>query len=71
MGRYLEAIECYNKAIELRSRYAEAMNNKGTSLYHMGRYEEAIDCYTKAIEFDPDFALAHKNRRITLNFLNR
>ena len=48
LGRYEEAIECYDKAIELDPDYADAWKHKGDALYELGRYEEAIECYDKA-----------------------
>ena len=35
-----EAIECYDKAIEINPQDDDAYNNKGLSLYHLGNYNE-------------------------------
>ena len=48
-----EAIECYNKAIELDPFYNDLWNGKGDCIDSLGKYEEAIKCYNKAIELDP------------------
>lgn len=53
MGRFEEAIQCYDKALELDPRYATAWYNKGNNLNAMSRYEEAVFCYDKALELDP------------------
>ena len=42
LGRYEEAIRCYDRALELDQRFAYAWNNKGGSLHILGRDEEAI-----------------------------
>lgn len=42
LKRYQEALEEYNKSLELRPDDFLAKNNKGHVLYLMGRYEEAI-----------------------------
>ena len=53
MGKYEDAIDCYNKVIEINSKYATAFQNKGISLTKLGRYNEAIECYSRAIELNP------------------
>ncbi|TAK56990.1 MAG: tetratricopeptide repeat protein [Bacteroidetes bacterium] len=55
-SQYLEAIEYYDKAIELDPTFAYPLNGKGNVFYYLHRYEEAIECYDKAIELDPTFA---------------
>jgi tetratricopeptide (TPR) repeat protein len=71
LGRYQEAISCYNKAIEIDPRHAMAWNNKGVSLDFLGRYQEAISCYDKALEIDPLHAMAWNNKGIILHSLGR
>lgn len=51
---YAEAIQCYEKALEINPKLTEAWNNKGLALARTGRYAEAIQCYDKAIELKPD-----------------
>jgi len=50
---YEKAIECYEKALEIDSEYADAWGAKGWALYEIGRFDEAIPCYDKAIEIKP------------------
>ena len=38
-GHYDQAIECYDKAIELDSNYKDAWNNKGIVLEIQGNYD--------------------------------
>ncbi len=61
LGRYEEAISCYNKALEINPNYALAQTNKGNTLCSVARYEEAISCYNKALEINPNYALAQTN----------
>ena len=49
-GEYHQAIDCFNKAIELKPDYVEAYGNKGLILAHLGEYQQAINCYDKAIK---------------------
>src|SRR4029079_17238087 len=65
-GRYEEAIEEYNKAIEIDPRDYNGHYNKGNSLSNLGRNEEAIEEYNKAIEIDPRDYNGHYNKGISL-----
>ncbi|MGA9151794.1 MAG: tetratricopeptide repeat protein [Candidatus Nitrosopolaris sp.] len=55
MKKYKEAIECYDKAIELEPDFADAWESKGVALTDLKKYNEAIKCYDKAIELEPDY----------------
>jgi len=46
--KYSEAMECFDKSILLRERFAEAWCGKGKSLYNMGKYEHAKTCFEEA-----------------------
>jgi len=49
MKKYNEALECYNKALEINPRYAEAWNNKGNVYSIMEKYNEASKCFMIAL----------------------
>ncbi|NEQ36182.1 MAG: tetratricopeptide repeat protein [Okeania sp. SIO3I5] len=49
IGKKLEAIAAYDKALEIKPDYYYAWNNKGNTLSDLGRYEEAISAYDKAL----------------------
>ena len=67
LGKYEEAIDCYDKAIEINPFYWNAYCNKGSILHNnMGLYQEAIDCYDKALEINPMFSTAFNNKGIFL-----
>ena len=67
LKRYQEAIESYNKTIELNPNDSDAYLNKGNALDDIKRYKEAIDCYNKVIELKPnDSRDAYYNRNLTL-----
>jgi len=70
-GRYDEALQACNKAIELRPDYAIAWGNKGSTLHRLGRYDEALQAYNKAIELDPDHPELWNGKGSTLNDLGR
>jgi len=70
LGRYEDAIRCYDKVLELEPRDAKAWNNKGSSLASLGRYDEAIRCCDKALELEPRLAQAWSNKGLSLANLN-
>ncbi len=47
-GQFEEALECYDRAIELKPDDAGAWNNKGIALYSLERYEEAKSALEQA-----------------------
>ena len=49
LGKYKEVIDCYDKALEINPKYANAWDNKGSALHELGKYNEAIECYDNAI----------------------
>jgi tetratricopeptide (TPR) repeat protein len=65
-GRPAEAIEHYQKALEINPDFAEAHNNLGTALLDQGRLEEASEHFHQALDKDPAFAEAHNNLGLLL-----
>jgi len=53
LGKYHEAIVCFDRALEINPRLSEAWYNKGAVLADLERYHEAINSYEKFIEFAP------------------
>ncbi len=66
-GKYDEAIECYDKVIEINSEDEKAWYNKGLALKEQGKCDEAIECYNKAIEINPEYGRAWNNKGVALN----
>jgi tetratricopeptide (TPR) repeat protein len=56
-----KAIECYQKAIEIKPDKHEAFNNMGSAYDDKGDKDKAIKCYQKAIDIKPDFHEAFYN----------
>ena len=52
IGKYLEAIELYNKALSINPSLGIAYSNKGLSLYNMNRYYEAISCLSTSLNIN-------------------
>jgi tetratricopeptide (TPR) repeat protein len=71
LGRYDEAIECYDKALELNPQDADAWSGKGGCLMTMGRYEEAVNYYNTALEINPQHTMAWSGKGGCLICLGR
>jgi tetratricopeptide (TPR) repeat protein len=65
-GHIKEAMEHYQKAIQIDPNYAEAQNNLGAALAAEGRFDEAIENYHRAIQIRPNFAYALNNLGMAL-----
>ncbi|HEX4715529.1 MAG TPA: tetratricopeptide repeat protein, partial [Ktedonobacteraceae bacterium] len=60
-GKLAEAIQHYERAIQLRPHYAEAYNNLGDVLARQGKWPEAIQHFERALQLKPDYAEACNN----------
>jgi tetratricopeptide (TPR) repeat protein len=47
LGKYEDAIKCFDEAIKIDPNYALAWYSKGTVLENLRRYKEAKICYNK------------------------
>jgi tetratricopeptide (TPR) repeat protein len=60
-GKLTEAIEQYERALQLKPDFSEAYNNLGNTLADQGKVPEAIQCYKRALELNPSYAEAYYN----------
>jgi tetratricopeptide (TPR) repeat protein len=67
--KYGEALQCYDKALALDSKFLPAWYNKGNILKESGNHKEAIDCYNEVLKIDPNFVPALLNKGIILSEL--
>ena len=65
LGRYDEALAAFDRAIDLESELADALNNRGNALRALGRHQEALDSYMQAIARRPGDVDAHQNEGLT------
>jgi|GEM_PF-1650934 len=71
LGKYDEAILCYNKAIQLNPVDFLSWNNKGVILAVLGRDQEAITCFDEVIKINPKFAVVWYDKGNILAKLGR
>jgi len=62
LQQYEQAIQNYNKALELKPDFPKALYNRGIAYRYVGQYERAIQDYDKALELRPDYPEALVNR---------
>lgn len=70
MGKYQEALESFDKFLELDPNDVDVLFVKGYSLMLLGKNQEALKCYEKALELDPDFEAAKKAKSDLLLKIN-
>jgi tetratricopeptide (TPR) repeat protein len=71
VGRFEEALDCYDKSLEINSRIAEPWFNKGNSLTSLGHFNEAIKCHEEALKINPQHQMGWINKAVTLHSLGR
>ena len=57
-----EAIEDFNRAIQIYPEYAALYNNRGTVLLALGAMREAVKDFERALLLSPGYAAAYANR---------
>jgi tetratricopeptide (TPR) repeat protein len=62
MGRKREAMACYERAVKLKPRYAEALFNWGVAAYDLGDFQTAGWLFDRTLAADPDHAEAKHGR---------
>jgi len=71
LSRYSEALQCFDKAIQLEPNNAVYWYNKGGTLDNLSRDNEALQCYDKATQLEPNNAMYWANKGGTLDNLSR
>ncbi|EGK83641.1 tetratricopeptide repeat protein [Microcoleus vaginatus] len=69
--RYKDALDCYQKALELDQGNASTFVGQGVALGNLERYEEALESFEKAIDLDPESVDAWANRGAVQGNLER
>lgn len=53
LEQYAEAVNDFNRAIELNPVFTQAYNNRGNARYKLNDYQGAMADYSQAIELNP------------------
>ncbi|MBD2772351.1 tetratricopeptide repeat protein [Iningainema tapete] len=69
--KYAQALDCFQKAIDIQPHFIPSWVYKGISLEQLQRYDEAIDCYTLAIQINPNVADLWYNKGATYCIMKR
>jgi len=70
-GRYAEAMECYDKAVEMDSGSSDAWYCKGITLNRLSKHEEAVVSFDRAVKINPRDKLSWYNMGYALTKLGR
>ena len=70
-GKLDQALQAYDRSIQLKPDDAKTYHNRGLTLKALGRLQEAVQSYEKAIQLQPDFAQAYYNLGIALQQLEQ
>jgi tetratricopeptide (TPR) repeat protein len=68
LGRYAEAIGCYDKTLGIYPKNANAWFTKGVTLVKLGKPQEAMRCFQQVIELAPlqDASLVEQAKKIII-----
>jgi len=61
-GQWQQALEDFNRAIELKPDYAKAITHRGAAYSRMGKHDRAIEDHNEAIRLREDYAEAYTYR---------
>lgn len=71
LQRYEEALATYEKAIDIKPDYPQAVYGKGKALFQLKKYQESLIAYDQAIQIQPNYLEAWTNRGFVLVRLKR
>ena len=61
LTRFVDAINTFNKLLEIDPFSIQALSNLGTAYYRNNETDKAIDCYKKALKLKPDLSVIRFN----------
>ena len=71
LGKLEEAVTSFQKALAIKSDYAEAHCNIGNAFMGLDKLEEAVESFRMAVAINPKFAEARTNLGYVLQKLER
>ncbi len=64
-----EALDCFEQALRIDSKYADAYSGKGVALYASYHYKEALAAYEEAEHCNPTWGYVHYQKGKVLDHL--
>ena len=64
--QFIEAKFFFEKAIELKSDFVDAINNLGLVQHELGKLDQAVRLYKKAVAIDSNYALESENKILSV-----
>lgn len=61
LGDWITGVQSIERAVALKSDYADAYNSLGYGLAQLGRYEAAMPCFERAVALKKDYVEARSN----------
>lgn len=71
LGRYHQALECFDAAIKKKANDVKIWRGKGSVHSRLGQYELAIQCYDKGLELDRNDAGLYMSKGTALYYLEK
>ncbi len=66
---YEEALEIFDRVLDMNPQIPEAWNDRGVALFRLGRAKEALECYSRSLAIDPENLDALRNKGVVLRSL--
>jgi len=70
-GKYAEALELFDQALEIDEEHIDALYFKGESFFWVEKYDDAVDYFDKVLEIDPNDVYALYFKGLSLNALEK
>ena len=71
LNMFDEALECYNKTLELEPENSEAINNKGILFFEKNKHSTAIKFFDQALRKNPNNSMVWTNKGMVYNQLRK
>lgn len=62
LGKYEDAVKCFDNELEINGKSFDAYFAKGVTLYALGSYTEAVECFQNAYEIKRAEGLKHASK---------
>jgi len=62
LGKYNEALDCFDNALKLNPGVSNTWLNRGIALVKLNEFQEAMDCFDRALQLDPNNEVATRRR---------